>query len=168
MWWNLNGRRTFCRLMAIKLADAEMDLHKSLPAPLAKVLEGKRLLLWRGLLEKYGYDDMGVVPFMFEGVKLVGAHDAAPCFPLLLRPATLVAEDLQTSACWRRKATVGRSTQMDPTHIEHLEATATEELELGFMEGPFFSESEVSNYLGRDDWCVVRRFVLVQGAEMPS
>ena len=57
---------------------------------------------------------------------------------------------------------------MDPTHIEHLEATATEELELGFMEGPFFSESEVSNYLGRDDWCVVRRFVLVQGAEMPS
>ena len=154
------------RLMAIKLADAEMDLHKSLPAPLAKVLEGKRLLLWKGLLEKYGYDDMGVVPFMFEGVKLVGAHDAAPCFPPLLRPATLVAEDLQTSACWRRKATVGRSTQMDPTHIEHLEATATEELELGFMEGPFFSESEVSNYLGRDDWCVVRRFVLVQGAEM--
>ena len=37
------------RLMAIKLADAKMDLHKSLPAPLA-VLDGKRLLFWKGLL----------------------------------------------------------------------------------------------------------------------
>ena len=101
-----------------------------------------------------------------KGVELVGAHDAAPCYPPLLRPATLVAEDLQTSACWRRKATVGRSTQLDPMHIEHLEVTATEELELGFMEGLFFSENEVTNYLGRDDWCVVRRFVLVQGVEM--
>ena len=34
------------------------------------------------------------------------------------------------------------------------------------MEGSFFSENEVTNYLGRDDWCVVRRFVLVQGVEM--
>ena len=154
------------RLMAIKLADAEMELHRSLPAPLAKVLEGKRLLLWKELLEKYGYDDMGVVSFMFEGVRLVGAHDVAPCFPPLLRPATLVAEDLQSSACWRRKAAVNRSAASDPVHIEHLEATATEELKLGFMEGPFFSENEVTQYLGRDDWCVVRRFVLVQGAEM--
>ena len=37
------------RLMAIKLADAKIDLHKSLPAPLA-VLDGKRLLFWKGLL----------------------------------------------------------------------------------------------------------------------
>ena len=28
------------------------------------------------------------------------------------------------------------------------------------------SEREVTACLGRDDWCVVRRFVLVQGAEM--
>ena len=154
------------RLMAIKLADSEQKLHDSLPEPLAKVLNGKRLLLWKGLLERYGYDDMGVVPFMFEGVRLVGAHDAPPCYPSLLRPATLVAEDLQTSACWRRKAIVGHSNQADPKHIDHLESTASEELELGFMEGPFFSEDEVTQYLGRDDWCVVRRFVLVQGAEM--
>lgn len=71
----------------------------------------------------------------------------------MLRPATLVADDLQTSAVWRRK-------------VEHLESTALEELELGFVEGPFLSEGEVSAYLGREDWSVIRRFVLVQGAEM--
>ena len=93
-------------------------------------------------------------------------QDAPPCYPPLLRPATLVAEDLQASAVWRRRAAIGRSMQADPTHVEHLETTAAEELQLGFLEGPFSTETEVTNYLGRDDWCVVRRFVLVQGAEM--
>ena len=37
---------------------------------------------------------------------------------------------------------------------------------MGFMEGPFYSEAEVSAHLGREDWSVVRCFVLVQGAEM--
>ena len=75
-------------------------------------------------------------------------------------------DDLQASALWRRKAVLGKVHHADPSHIEHLESTALEELELGFVEGPFTSEQEVSNHLGREDWCVVRRFVLVQGAEM--
>ena len=144
--------------MSVQLAGAERELHEALPPSLAKVLEGKQLLLWKGLLEKYGYDDMGVIPFMFEGVKLVGVQDAPPCYPPLLRPATLVAEDLQASAVWRRRAAVGRSMQADPTHVEHVETTAAE--------GPFHTETAVTNYLGRDDRCVVRRFVLVQGAKM--
>ena len=154
------------KLMSAKLADDEKALHANLPAPMAKVLEGKRLLLWKWLLEKYEYDDMGVIPFMFEGVKLVGKHDSPPCYPCMLRPATMTEEDLQASACWRRRATVGRTTKADPAHIEHLETTAAEELQAGFLDGPFHSESEVTSYLGRRDWSVVRRFVLVQGAEL--
>ena len=154
------------KLMAAKLDEQEKALHASLPKPLAKVLEGKRLLLWKGLLERYEYDDMGVVPFMFEGVKLVGCHDTPPCYPPLLEPATLVADDLQTSAVWGRKAITGRATPADPAHVKHLEETAAEELSLGFLEGPFLTEDAVSAYLGGEDWCVVRRFVLVQGAEM--
>ena len=61
---------------------------------------------------------------------------------------------------------VGRGNQAGPSHVEHLESTALEELQMGFMEGPFFKEAEVTEHLGREDWCVVRRFVLVQGAEM--
>ena len=33
------------------------------------------------------------------------------------------------------------------------------------MDGPYFSEQEVSQKLGIEDWCAMRRFVLVQGAE---
>ena len=153
------------KLLSVKLAEEESKLHASLPPPLQKVLEGKKLLVWQALLEKFGYDDMGVVPFMMEGVKLVGRHDAPACYPQMLKPATL-AEDLTSSSVWRRKAIVGRVGTSDPAHVAHLEETALEELQLGFLEGPFESEAMVTAYLGRSDWCVVRRFVLVQGAEM--
>ena len=154
------------KLLGLKLADEERALHSTLPPSLNKVLSGKNLLLWHALLEKYGYDDMAVVPFMMKGVELVGMPDTPACYPPMLKPATLLVDDLQNSAVWRRKAVLGKVHQADPSHIEHLESTALEELELGFVEGPFSSEQEVSNHLGREDWCVVRRFVLVQGAEM--
>ena len=86
---------------------------------------------------------------MFEGVKLVGKHDSPACYPLLLKPATLVADDVCKSAVWRRRALVGRCTSADPAHIEHLETTAMEKLKLGFVEGLFASEAEVSAYLAQ-------------------
>eukprot|EP00435_Cladocopium_sp_Y103_P003437 s3690_g1.t1 len=55
---------------------------------------------------------------------------------------------------------------VDPEHVAHLETTAAEELEAGFLEGPFSSEAEVSEYFGHNSWTLVRRFVLVQGAEL--
>ena len=59
---------------------------------------------------------------------------------------------------------VGRVNKTDPSHVEHLETTALEELQLGFIEGPLCSGAEVTARLGREDWGVIRR--LVQGAEM--
>ena len=34
-----------------------------------------------------------------------------------------------------------------------------------FLEGPFFSEAQVTEFLGRDDWSLIRRFALVPGDE---
>lgn len=154
------------KLMAAKLAADEKKLHDGFPSSLQKVLKGKNLLTWKALLEKYEYDDMDVVPLMTEGVELVGMPDTPACYPPMLRPATLVQEDLEASAVWRRKAVIGKVSKADPSHVEHLESTAAEELQMGFLEGPFDDAEAVSAYLGRDDWCVVRRFVLVQGAEL--
>ena len=55
---------------------------------------------------------------------------------------------------------------VDPLHIDHLTEATNAELEMGFLEGPFTSEAEVTAHLGCSNWSVVRRFVLVQGAEM--
>ena len=62
---------------------------------------------------------------------------------------------------------IGKRRKHDgPAHVEHLEQTAQEELDMGFMEGPFVSEREVTEHLGHSNWMVIRRFVLVQGAEL--
>ena len=155
----------YAKMWAKKQAAAEAELHSGLPPSLRKALEGKNLLLWRDLLVKYDYDDLGVVDFMMKGVPLVGTHDTPPCYPELLRPATMTEEDVKKSAIWRRKAMLARVQVVDPAHVEHLLETTEEELSLGFLEGPFHSEDQVTAFLGRDDWPLIRRFVLVQGAE---
>ena len=154
------------KLWAKQLQLQENALQGSLPTSMQKVLVGKRLLLWEKLLRKYDYDDLGVVEFMKQGVRLVGVHSEAPCYPPLVRPATLTESDLRNSALWRRKALLGkRNLALDPSHLDHLGATAAEEVELGSLEGPIVSEEEVSEHLGCSDWAAIRRFVLVQGAE---
>ena len=156
----------FAKLLAVQTEDQEKALHKSLPESLAKVLSGKRILVWEQLLKKYEYDDMEVVRFMKEGVRLVGAHDSPLCYPERIKAASLTKPDLESSAVWRRRAIIGKRLETsDPAHTRHLEETALEELDMGFIEGPFFSEGAVSDYFGHDKWMVVRRFVLVQGAE---
>ena len=155
------------RLTVAQCEKQEEALHHSLPTCLQKVLQGKKLLAWKKLLEKYQYDDLQVYDFMASGVKLTGMHDTPPCYPEKIGPATLTKADLETSAVWRRRAIVGkRSSQQDPAHAAHLEETAAEELDMGFLEGPFHSESEVTDHFGHNQWTVVRRFVLVQGAEL--
>ena len=155
------------RLFAVQLEEKEKELHRGLAPCLAKVLKGKRLLLWKKLLEKYNYDDMEVYSFMESGVPLTGMHDTPSCYPEKIKPAKLTKEDLEASAVWRRKAILGkRSAHSDPQHIDHLEQTAAEELDMGFLEGPFLSEAELDAYFGHSRWAIIRRFVLVQGAEL--
>lgn len=154
------------KLWAKQLEESERVFQDGLPSCVAKVLKGKKVLLWEKLLEKFGYDDMKVVDFMKKGVPLVGAHDTPACYPVKLKPATLTMEDLDGSALWRRRAALGKRTKfLEPDHVSHLEETAKEELCLGFVEGPFESEDQVSKFFGHTHWSVVRRFVLVQGAE---
>ena len=38
----------------------------------------------------------------------------------------------------------------------------------GFLEGPYYDKSEVSAKLGTDQWTIIRRFVLFQGAEQKA
>ena len=157
----------YAKLLAAQTEQQERELHASMPDSLRTVLEGKRLIVWQRLLQKFGYDDLAVVNFMVEGVPIVGKHDVPACYPEKVRPASLTQEDLELSSVWRRKAAIGHGkTSMVGDHVSHLEQTAAEEVDLGFVEGPFHSEEQVTAYFGHDRWSVVRRFVLVQGAEM--
>ncbi len=53
--------------------------------------------------------------------------------------------------------------QADLLHEE-----SVKELDLGFLHGPFHTESEVSQFLGGDSWVLTKRFALLQGEEQKA
>ena len=151
------------QLLAKRLDPMERDLRDSWPAGLKKVLGSKRLVLWEHLLRQEGYDDMGVVALMQRGVPLVGTPDTPQCFDAKLTPASVTEGQLRESAKWRRKVLIAKPLKMADECFGPLEDACKEELEKGSVEGPFFSEDEVSKFLGHDQWCCIRRFIIQQG-----
>lgn len=140
------------RIMAKQLEEQETNLHRSL-AESEKVVGGKKILLWQTMLEQHGYDDVEVVKFMKEGVPLIGAHDHPPCYPLKLKAATTSEEELRDAAVPCRVALENRRPQTEaPGFAEHPDETAPEEVNLQFLEGPFYSLSQVTEVLGHDQW----------------
>eukprot|EP00435_Cladocopium_sp_Y103_P067368 s421_g29.t4 len=155
------------KIRAKQLEKQEQDFHESLAAPVQKVVKGKKLLLWKQLLEELDYDDLGVIPFMTQGVPLVGAHDHPEVYPIKIKPAALTEGELRDNARYSRRALIARRPQTEePGFAAHLVETASEEKDLDFLEGPFRSEEEVTNYLGHSNWRVIRRFVIQQGQKL--
>lgn len=99
--------------------------------------------------------------------KKLDTHDHPECFKRKIKMAELSEDQLSGTARWRRKALIARRPQTEePGFAEHLMETAEEEVDLGFLQGPFKSEDEVSAVLGHDDWSVMRRFVIQQGPKL--
>ena len=51
----------------------------------------------------------------------------------------------------------------DAECLEQLQKATKEEVDAGFLQGPFHSESEVTKELGTHRWLAIRRFVIKQG-----
>ena len=103
---------------------------------------------------------------MEEGVSLVGIEPESPLFPPRPRPMKATPEQLDAQAVWRRRELLSRPPQNLPEdELDLLNAETEEECKLGFLEGPFANESEVSNRLGTDDWSPSQRFLLLQGED---
>ncbi|CAK9014200.1 Uncharacterized protein SCF082_LOCUS12246 [Durusdinium trenchii] len=133
------------RTLAKRLEAEESALHKNLDPAVQKVVQDKKILLWKKLLEEANYDDME------KKIKM----------------AEISEEQLRSTARWRRKALISRRPQTEePGFAEHLMETASEEVDLGFLQGPFKSEEEVTAILGHENWSVMRRFVIQQGQKL--
>ena len=98
---------------------------------------------------------------MMEGCPLVGTSDLPKPFDAQIVPATLTEQELRATAKARRQTLVQTGRPGDAEHVEHLVRSTLDEVDRGFLDGPF-TESEVSKRLGHADWTAVRRFVLVQ------
>ena len=92
-----------------KLRTDEEALHRSFPLELQRVLKGKRLLLFRSLLEEYNYDDVGVWKVLRDGPTLTGNQDHPPYSERQFRPATLSTEQLERESCWQRASVTSKT-----------------------------------------------------------
>ncbi|CAE7222566.1 unnamed protein product [Symbiodinium sp. CCMP2592] len=125
------------KILARKFEADEARLHSSFDPWFEKVVAGKRLLLWKHLLEQNGFDDMQVCDFMTSGVPIVGQSACPQPFNRKIVPATMSEQDLKGTASFRRKVMLGSSGTQAADLQELLSKATMDEVDLGFLEGPY-------------------------------
>ena len=109
---------------------------------------------------------MEVVRYMREGVPLTGWEDESALYKQRWAPPTMTTEQLDHSALWRRKALMGTAFTDEERGLAKLLMEETmKEVSAGFLDGSFL-ESHITERLGRADWSMSQRFLLLQGEDL--
>ena len=148
----------------------ERNLRGKMSASVSSVTKEKALVLWRELLKEAKFEDWEIVAHhMEQGVDLVGLEVESKLYAKKLQPPLMTPEQLLGQSVWQRKAMISRPiTEEEVEQADLLNEECVKELELGFLQGPFHTESEVSQYLGGDAWVLTKRFALLQGEEQKA
>lgn len=86
------------------LQSADDVIKSKMPCHVRSILKPKRVALWKHLLERYQYPDMGVVDEMVDGTCLTGVIPPVPLFESKFRPATISVGELSSGAGTSRVA----------------------------------------------------------------
>ena len=74
---------------AVELQRAEAQANSGRPEHLRELLSGKRLLLWRELLQEIGYPDIAIIDEVEQGLPLTGWMAQSGVFPLHARAPSM-------------------------------------------------------------------------------
>lgn len=130
-----------------KALDKEATAKMS-PAAL-KVLQGKRMGLWKALANRFERPHTNIIDEILEGIRLVGNGPASEFFPKGIQLATSSPEALRKQSKWLRHYVVGKCSQSsDLDADDECWMQTLEEQQKGWLEGPFDSEAQVSDLLG--------------------
>ena len=142
---------------AKSLSANETKVHDDLHPSLKRILEPKRLLLWKEMLQFYGYPDQEVFEEVTGGTRLAGAAPIVPSFEPCFKPAKLTLQELEGTAKTSRAALLATVRSTGDAEIDETVFQKTlEELECGWLEGPI-SFSDLP-----DNAVVSRRFGIRQ------
>ena len=134
----------------------ELKLKEGMSKERRKILQPKRLLVWRAMLKEANYPDMDVVDETIKGTDLVGEVPATGIFNIKFRPAKRTVEDLMSCAPAVREAIIQSvRSQGQDVDTEVLRQTQAE-VDKGWATGPIDVKHLPPNSL------VSRRFGLVQ------
>ena len=151
------------RKMATELCKDEAALKSSMHPDVSRCVNTKSILLFEQLLQHFGFWDMEVVNLLKHGVPLVGLQPSPEGYQKLLVPACMTEDELPQTARWRRQSIMQGARQLTTTEEKALMEATDNEVERGFLQGPY-SEAEMSVLMESEDWSLNPRFVLFQGA----
>lgn len=101
---------------------------------------------------------------MKHGVDLVGEHPVSPMFPQQMIKATATPELLLKAAAWRNQTMAASSIHPDEPELAAMLWEGTnQEVQRGFLKGPYDDLDQVQRGTGCDSALVHRRFLLIQG-----
>ena len=146
-----------------ELEAQEEALHGSLDKSVAKILQGKKLLLFKRILEDTAYaDGESLFNEICGGFNIVGKTTSSGCLRPRIVPASISVKELRKSSRWNRKAVIAACKSSGDVAIDKLVMADTlEEVDKGWLRGPF-CEEQVTEELGTDEWLCVERFPLLQ------
>ena len=153
-------------ILAKKLEQDESKLHSAMPSWMQTVMQGKRILLLESLLRQHNFDDMEAIELLKSGVRLSGVSECPAAFDVKVKSATSTEAELRQVAPLKRAALLLENRVSDPELERDLLKVTMDEAKAGWLQGPFSSEKEVSEHLGRSDWSLMRRFGVRQGGKL--
>ena len=103
---------------AKELQGDEDALHRSLPEHLQKVLEGKRLLLWREILTALKYPDVKIIDEIIRGFPMTGGVEESGVFQPDVRPPEMTVQQLKGIALGVNHAVVDSLRQAAVTDLD--------------------------------------------------
>ena len=132
---------------SLELRQDEKDFAAKLHPSVSEVLNGKKLLLWKEMLESINYSDIGVCAEFFNGTYLTGQTQRTGLWPAKVTPATMTEGDLMEQARLQRASlTYEQVVFFDDQIAMAVWSQTLEEVAKGEAEGPFSLESIPAEY----------------------
>ena len=148
---------------SLQLKHREMDLHRSLDPQVAKILEGKNLLLLEKIAESFNWPDTNLFKEIAEGFSLMGTPDQSGVFPSEVNVPTMSVEQLDGESRVL-KAMLWDKVAKGQFDKDTWDATMEEAGDKSWLDGPY-SWGELENMFG-GAWTPVRRFGIVQSGKL--
>ena len=121
--------------------------------------------LWRELLQQASCSDVDLVDQIMAGMPIVGDIASSHRWAADRKPhADHLSVDSLRSRAWEFRSKVLRAIKRAPLteHSPKVWEATLEDVAEGAAVGPFFEESEVSEFVGDDHWIPTQRFEVVQ------
>ena len=128
--------------LAKTLQQEELRQKELMPAERRRILEGKKLLLMRHIIDTEGYDDKTLVDDVANGFSLVGEVPKSNVLPRKLLPAVISEQELHANSHKANLALRYMTRSSGDLELdEKLWAKTVSEVDKGWMLGPLTSPS---------------------------